>query len=54
MEWFGFWIFLAVCVIVEACLYDRGHDGVLFAHKTEAEKQLQAAAIAKRKCDAGL
>lgn len=41
MEWFGFWIFAAVLVVVDGWLYSKGHDGVFFEHKTDEEKELQ-------------
>lgn len=41
MEWFGFWIFLTVFVVVDAWLYSKGHDGWFFTHKTEAEKKIR-------------
>lgn len=41
MAWFGFWIFLAVFVAVDAWLYSKGHEGFLFTHKTPAEKAIR-------------
>lgn len=47
MEWFGFWIFMSVVIIADAWLYSKGHDGLFFVHKTDAEKKLQDAMIQK-------
>lgn len=41
LSWFGFWLFLAVVVASDAWLYSQGHEGLLFTHKTEAEKAIR-------------
>lgn len=53
MEWFGFWIFLSVCVAVDGWLYSKGHNTMFFSHKTDAEKELQRAAVDRAKKEAG-
>jgi hypothetical protein len=47
--WAAFWLFLAVFVICEAYLYDRGHETAIYKHKTPAELELQRIAIEQRK-----
>lgn len=49
MEWFGFWIFLAVFVIVDVYLFLQGYDSLLLKHKTPAEKEIQRIKIEKFK-----
>jgi hypothetical protein len=34
-------IVFIVVFLVDACLYEQGHDGLFFAHKTEAELEIQ-------------
>lgn len=46
MEWFGFWLFMSVFVVVDGWLYSRGHDGWFFTHKTPEEKSIQ-----RKQCD---
>ncbi len=41
MEWFGFWIFAAACVLADAWLYSNGHNGFIFYAKTDAEKVIR-------------
>ncbi len=37
----GFWIWFSVFWVCEAWLYSKGHDTLLFTHKTEAEKAIR-------------
>jgi len=53
MEWFGFWIFLSVCVAVDAWLFAKGYDSFFFEAKTPEEKKLREAAIAQQVAKAG-
>lgn len=46
MELLGFWIFLAAYVVSEAYQYNKGHDTILFKHKTTEEKRIREAQIA--------
>lgn len=48
LEWFGFWIFMAVFIFCEVKMYLAGHDTFFFEHKTDAEKKLQQKEIEKR------
>lgn len=41
MDWFGFWIFLAVFVACAHWIFAQGYDSFFQHHKTEAEKELQ-------------
>lgn len=41
MEWFGFWIFMAVFVFVDYRLFAAGYDSFFHKHKSAAEKELQ-------------
>lgn len=41
MDWFGFWIFLAVFVVCDCWIFSQGYDSFFQSHKTEAEKELQ-------------
>lgn len=41
MEYFGFWICMAVVYASEAWLYSQGHDTFFHSHKTEAEKAIR-------------
>ena len=41
MEWFGFWIFLAVFVACDYWIFAKGYDSFFQTHKTAAEKELQ-------------
>jgi hypothetical protein len=38
MEWFGFWIFLAVFVACDHWIFAQGYDSFFQNHKTEVEK----------------
>lgn len=51
--WFGFWIFMAVLLVCDTWLYSQGHNGFFWTHKTDAEKEIQAAQIAKLKAENG-
>lgn len=46
MAWFGFWIFMAVLVVVDAWLYSKGHSCFIYDHKSDHEKRLREAAVA--------
>lgn len=48
MEWFGFWIFLSVCVAVDGWLYSKGHDGYFFRWRTPEEKLLRVKLLGLR------
>lgn len=54
MEWFGFWIFIAVWVYVDHAMYLKGHDGWWFEHKTPEEKRLRDAVVRKAEIEAGI
>jgi len=41
MDWFGFWIFLAVFVACDHWIFAQGYDSFLQNHKTAEEKELQ-------------
>lgn len=43
--WAAFWIFAAVYVVCDTYLYSKGHDTLLWQHKTPAELDLQRANI---------
>lgn len=49
MEWFGFWIFMAVFVSVDSLVFLRGYDTFFQTHKTELEKELQLLIIEELK-----
>jgi hypothetical protein len=49
MQWFGFWIFLAVLVACDYWVFSQGYNGILLEHKTEQEKEIQRLKIAKLK-----
>jgi hypothetical protein len=41
MDWFGFWIFLAVLVVCDHWIFAQGYDSFFQSHKTVEEKELQ-------------
>lgn len=41
MEWFGFWIFLAVFVACDCWVFAQGYNSFFQHYKTDAEKELQ-------------
>jgi len=41
MNGLGVWIFASVFLICETVMYLKGHNTLLFTHKTEAEKALR-------------
>lgn len=49
MAYLGFWIFMSIFVVVEAWLYNKGHDTFFYRHKTCAEKQIQKNTIENKK-----
>ena len=49
LEWLGFWIFLSVLVYCDYTLFEKGYDTLLFTHKTQIEKEIQAAKLKKIK-----
>lgn len=51
MEWFGFWVFMAVLVAADHWVFAQGYDTVLLGHKTPAEKELQRLIIEEKKLD---
>lgn len=52
MEWFGFWIFMAVFVACDHWTFSRGCDSALQKHKTAEEKELQRLKIERLKREA--
>ena len=42
---------MSVLVGCDAWLYNNGHTGIFFTHKTEAEKQIQQAQIERLRKD---
>jgi hypothetical protein len=47
MEWFGFWIFLAVLIVCDHWIFSQGYDGFFQSHNTDAEKEIQKIKIQK-------
>lgn len=45
--WATFWILCTAYVTAEATMYLKGHDTLLWRHKTPAELELQKKAIGK-------
>lgn len=41
MEWFGFWIFMAVWVACDHYTFLQGYNTAFLTHKTAEEKELQ-------------
>ena len=41
MEWFGFWIFMAVFVAADHWIFAQGYESFLQKHKTPEEKEMQ-------------
>ena len=39
---FNFWLFLSVFWACETAMYLKGHNTVLFSHKTDAEKAIRS------------
>lgn len=39
--WAAFWLMCAVYIASEAVLYSKGHETLLWQHKTPAEKAIQ-------------
>ena len=49
-----FTIIFIVMYLVDAYLYNQGHDGLFFHHKTDAEKEIQRIKIAALKRKLGV
>lgn len=49
MEWFGFWIFLAVFVACDYWIFSQGYNSFFQDHKTDAEKELQRLKLEERR-----
>ncbi len=49
LSWLGIWIFLAVLVVRDHWLFNKGYDTLLQSHKTEIEKELLRLSIEERK-----
>lgn len=52
MNWFGFWLFMAVLVACDCWVFTQGYDSLFQRHKTDAEKEIQRIKIEamKRRC----
>ena len=52
LEWFGFWIFLAVLVVCDTYLFTKGYNTLFWEAATEQEKELHDNAGKKSAKDA--
>lgn len=53
LEWFGFWIFLAVFVWCDHWIYSQGYNSFFQTYKTPDEKEIQRLKIKILKKKAG-